>query len=145
MSLSECCPTALQGGQGQGNQPAVSLKQALQELQNKQTAQQSPPTTAAPRQQATTENAIDPVPAEEPPAGDSTAENGSRLLLGFATSEPPRGVLGRGAPGVCLAPLLHAQRALQKAAGQGGGVLVAFNSPSSSVLRVAEARSTIGC
>ena len=58
--------------------------------------------------------------------------------MGFVTSEAPRGLLGRGACGVCLGASLGALRTQQTPGKEGSGVLVAYRSPLSSVLGLAE-------
>ena len=66
--------------------------------------------------------------------------NAARPLLGFVTSEAPRGLVGRGARAVCDLQLLRALRAQQKPKQPTQRVLVAYSTVLSPVLRVAEAR-----
>ncbi len=134
----------MQGKAGDDHQRVQSLKETLRELQHKQNRQHGllsergverlPQAASAEPQSAA---------AQQIPAKQQTAVDGSRLLLGFVIGEAPRGLLGRGAHALCLAPLLDTHRALQTPDKEAGGVLVAYKSPLSSVLRIAEARTCV--
>ena len=134
----------MQGKAGDDHQRVQSLKDALKELQHKLNMQHRP------HSEGDVEHFLQAASAEpqsaaarQIPAKQQTAVDGSRLLLGFIIGEAPRGLLGRGADALCLAPLLDAHRALQAPDKEAGGVLVAYKSPLSSVLRIAEARTCV--
>ena len=125
-------PIALQGKHGVDEQEVPSLKEALRELQHRQRTKQSP--EAGQASQAGSEGSGSA--SGRAAAGAQQA----RVLIGYVMSEAPRGLLGRGACGVCLGVSLAALRAQQTPGKEQGGVLVAYRSPCPSVLRLAEAR-----
>lgn len=125
----------MQERRGEDGQDAISLKEALRRFQQRQLTMQSPGLGKA--SQAAPE---EPELASALPAA-AGQQAGSRILMGYVTSEAPRGVLGRGAWGVCLKASLGALRAQQTPQKRDSRVLLAYRSPSSSVLRLAEART----
>ena len=126
---------ALQDKQQEDRQEVKSFKEALREFQHRQHTLQSPDS-----QQTTGTASEEPqsVSAQEATAGQLVSR---RALIGFVTGEAPRGLVGRGACGVCLGASLDALSMQQSQGKGGGGVLVAYRSPLSSVLRLAEART----
>lgn len=125
--------TALQGRQGEDEQEARSLKQMLKEFQQRQLTGQHAPSAKA-FQTAPQEPESGPDPAA------AAAVKQARVLMGYITSEAPQGLLGRGACGVCLEASLAALRAQQTPGKEERWVLIAYRSPLSSLLRLAEAR-----
>jgi len=134
----------MQGKAGDDHQRVQSLKEALRKLQHKQNRQHSPLSeTGVERLSQAASAEPQSAAAQQIPAKQQTAVASSRLLLGFVSSEAPRGLLGRGSHALCFAPLLDAHRALQTPDKEAGGVLVAYKSPLSSMLRIAEARTCV--
>jgi len=133
----------MQGKAGADPQRVQSLKEALRELQHKQNRQHSPHSEGDVEHLSQAASAEPQSAAAQQIPAKQTAVYGSRVLLGFIISEAPRGLLGRGAHALCLAPLLNAYRALQTPDKEAGGVLVAYKSPLSSVLRISEARTCV--
>lgn len=134
----------MQGKAGDDHQRVQSLKETLRELQHKQNRQHGPHSEGEVEHHSQAASA-EPISADpqQIPAKQQTAVDGSRLLLGFVIGEAPRGLLGRGAHALCLAPLLDTHRALQTPDKEASGVLVTYKSPLSSVLRIAEARTCV--
>ena len=125
---------ALQDTQQKDRQEVKSLKEALREVQHRQPTLQSPDSQQA-SQTALEESQA--VSAQTTAAGQQVSKS---FLIGYVTSEAPRGLVGRGACGVCLGASLGALRVQQTPRKEAGGVLVAYRSPLSSVLRIAEAQ-----
>ena len=143
--LGKCCDArvytaaisafALQERRGEDGQDAPSLKEALRDFQQRHLKMQTPGLGKA-------SHAASEVPdLASALAAAAGQQPGSRIVLGYVTSEAPRGVLGRGACGVCLGASLGALRAQQTPGKKEHGILVAYRSPLSSVLRLAEART----
>ena len=129
--------TFLQGEEGKKNAAVGTLKEVLQRLHKQQRDHQHP-ASSAPEQEAA-------LGAEQEDSGaaavaDGSNPNAARPLLGFVTSEAPRGLVGRGAYAVCDLQLLRMLRAQQKPETPTQRVLVAYSSVLSPVLRIAEAR-----
>ena len=125
----------LRDSQGEDGQEVCSLKEALRGFQQKQLIQQSFKSGKASEAGPEEPHSAPAQPAE---AGQRP---GARVMMGFVNSEAPRGLLGRGACGLCLGASISAQRTQQMPGKEDSGVLVAYRSPLSSVLRIAEART----
>ena len=125
----------LQGAASEAGSERGTLKDALKLFQEAQSPQKS---SLRPEQATLKQLQADEVQGAQ--EQQEVAEDGSRLLAGFVTSEAPRGLLGRGARAVCLEPLLSSLRAQQAPAKETGRVLMAYRNPLSPVLRIAEAQ-----
>ena len=127
----------LQGYRGKQTVAVGSVKDTLRRFHKQQGDYQHLASSAS-EQEAAPED----VQGDSEAAAVSVGSNSkaARPLLGFVTSEAPRGLVGRGARAVCDLQLLRMLRAQQKPKEPTQRVLVAYSSPLSPVLRFAEAR-----